>query len=426
MVEPLGRRGSCSFVHNEKFYLFHGYNGPHDRQREQGLYSYDLRTAEWSEDVLDTTRREKHVVSGEAFALVRSTLYTFGGWWDGERNSRVRELDLDTFRWREYTPNNPSEGPMHKDKAGMVAYGDEMLCVFGGYGEAPSVRNGIARQRGAQYDTDMASVWGFCWTNELHLFHLKNSVWISPMTTGPRPPPCAAFSFTKVDCHRVLLFGGRQVNARVNEIHILDMDNWSWSGAIIQTSPTDLWPIGRSFHAACSLLDPDNVGVGLSTQMQHRRHVWLPCAAPDLSPFQSMHAVEPKLFVLWGMDQNGDPISDAWELNINRMEWKELRLPPCLSVGHSWHTLACEYPSPAQIKAVVFGGTCSNMFSGPESELLSVNKTLVLEFGVSSLQQICLRYVVQEFNMDSLPASLSPVVLQGLRCVACQPLPVRL
>lgn len=174
MVEPLGRRGSCSFVHNEKFYLFHGYNGPHDRQREQGLYSYDLRTAEWSEDVLDTTRREKHVVSGEAFALVRSTLYTFGGWWDGERNSRVRELDLDTFRWREYTPNNPSEGPMHKDKAGMVAYGDEMLCVFGGYGEAPSVRNGIARQRGAQYDTDMASVWGFCWTNELHLFHLKN------------------------------------------------------------------------------------------------------------------------------------------------------------------------------------------------------------------------------------------------------------
>ena len=207
---------------------------------------------------------------------------------------------------------------MHKDKAGMVAYGDEMLCVFGGYGDAPE-RNGIVRQRGAQYDTDMASVWGFCWTNELHLFHIKKSVWISPETTGPRPPPCAAFSFTKVDSHRVVLFGGRQVNARVNEVHILNMDNWSWSGAIIPTSPTDLWPIGRSFHTACSLVDPDYVGTELSTG---RRHVWLPCAAPDLSPFQSLHTVEPKLFVLWGMDQNGDPISDAWELNINRMEWK--------------------------------------------------------------------------------------------------------
>ena len=66
-------------------------------------------------------------------------------------------------------------------------------------------------------------------------------------------------------------------------------------------------------------MDPDYVGTELSTG---RRHVWLPCAAPDLSPFQSLHTVEPKLFVLWGMDQNGDPISDAWELNINRMEWK--------------------------------------------------------------------------------------------------------
>ena len=104
----------------------------------------------------------------------------------------------------------------------------------------------------------------------------------------------------------------------------------------------------------------------------------------------------------------------------------QLRLPPCLSVGHSWHTLACEYPSPAEAKAVVFGGTYSNMFTEPESELLSVSKTIVLEFGVSSLQQICLRYVVQEFNMDSLPSSVSPVVLHGLHCVVRQPLSVRL
>ena len=173
MVEPLGLRGSCSFIRDEKFYISHGYNGPHDPQREEVLYSYDLHTAEWSELVVsDTTRREKRVVSGEAFTLVRNTLYTFGGWWDGVRNSRVRELDLDSCRWSECTSSNPSEGPMHKDKAGMVAYGDEMLCVFGGYGDAPE-RNGIVRQRGAQYDTDMASVWGFCWTNELHLFHIK-------------------------------------------------------------------------------------------------------------------------------------------------------------------------------------------------------------------------------------------------------------
>ena len=175
MVEPPGRRGACSFISDDKFYLHHGYNGPNDQQREHVLSSYDLHTAEWSEVTSDATRREPHprVVSGEAFTLVKHTLYTFGGWWDGVRNSTVLELDLETFTWRKCVPSNPSQGPMPKDKAGMVAYGDEMLCVFGGYGEAPSAHNGITPQRGAQYHTDMASMWGFCWTNELHLYHLK-------------------------------------------------------------------------------------------------------------------------------------------------------------------------------------------------------------------------------------------------------------
>ena len=59
--------------------------------------------------------------------------------------------------------------------------------------------------------------------------------WLSPQTTGMRPLPCAGFSFTKVDLHRAVLFGGRQAEKRVNEIHILNMENWvcrfciSWS-----------------------------------------------------------------------------------------------------------------------------------------------------------------------------------------------------
>ncbi len=51
-------------------------------------------------------------------------------------------------------------------------------------------------------------------------------MWFSPETTGIRPPPCAAFSFTRVDSHRVVLFAGRQRMERVNEVHILDMEEW--------------------------------------------------------------------------------------------------------------------------------------------------------------------------------------------------------
>ena len=59
----------------------------------------------------------------------------------------------------------------------------------------------------------------------IYLFHSVGT-WSSPETTGPRPPPCAGFSFTKVDLSRAVLFGGEQKRSRVNEVHILDMDNW--------------------------------------------------------------------------------------------------------------------------------------------------------------------------------------------------------
>ena len=60
----------------------------------------------------------------------------------------------------------------------------------------------------------------------LVLFYTYTGQWFSPETTGVRPPPCAAFTFIKVDYSRVVLFGGRQLEERVNHVHILDMSNW--------------------------------------------------------------------------------------------------------------------------------------------------------------------------------------------------------
>lgn len=65
---------------------------------------------------------------------------------------------------------------------------------------------------------------------------VSTGVWISPETTGSRPPPCAAFTFTRVDPYRVVVFGGRQMEGRVNELHILNMENWvsnilKWCGS---------------------------------------------------------------------------------------------------------------------------------------------------------------------------------------------------
>ena len=50
--------------------------------------------------------------------------------------------------------------------------------------------------------------------------------WSVPDTTGEAPKPCAAASFTKVDRHTAVLFGGRQKQGRVNDLAILNMEKW--------------------------------------------------------------------------------------------------------------------------------------------------------------------------------------------------------
>ena len=48
--------------------------------------------------------------------------------------------------------------------------------------------------------------------------------WSSPNVSGTRPPPCAAFSFTMIDGHHAVLFGGYQTGiGKSNDAFILDL-----------------------------------------------------------------------------------------------------------------------------------------------------------------------------------------------------------
>ena len=162
----------------------------------------------------------------------------------------------------------------------------------------------------------------------------STGTWSSPETTGPRPPPCAGFSFTKVDLSRVVLFGGEQEKGRfqshLNELHILDMDSWvsrwiahvevillpniittpqHWSGAILPSSPTDLWPRGRISHSACALFG----STSSSASGDSSKAVTF---SPSSDTSTGQH--NPQLFVLWGAGFMLHPINDAWILDICR------------------------------------------------------------------------------------------------------------
>ncbi len=45
--------------------------------------------------------------------------------------------------------------------------------------------------------------------------------------SGEGPPPCVDFSFTRVDEHRVIVFGGFQPElGTTSDAYVLDMETW--------------------------------------------------------------------------------------------------------------------------------------------------------------------------------------------------------
>ena len=118
-----------------------------------------------------------HAISGACCTVIDDHLYVFGGWVSGLRTADVHELNLASLIWRKLEPTNQGEGPFLKDKAGMVSYGNHMLCVFGGYGypghDHISLDGVYRHQKGASYAWDRSSFHEICWTNELHLLDIK-------------------------------------------------------------------------------------------------------------------------------------------------------------------------------------------------------------------------------------------------------------
>ena len=146
-----------------------------------------------------------------------------------------------------------------------------------------------------------------------------------------------------------------------------------WSGVNLPSRPDEAWPVGRSFHTACSLLDPTIVAPPHAPS--GNAHTWLPCHAPDLSPSEPTLDVYPKVLVLWGMDNNADAISDAWILDVSSLTWSLVRLPEGAETKRAWHTAAAHYPSPCEAVVVVCGGTSGNIFNTPEHQLCHISRT---------------------------------------------------
>ena len=214
--------GASICSRNEMVYVLCG----RDNSSLESPTSFKIRTLNTDTDQWTqiTTQGDTPIFTAcSACVLIDQYIYTFGGWAHGAVNNDVHRYDMTSQSWRELEPTDGSHEPMMKNKHGMVAHGNALL-IFGGYG-CPKI--GSRFQEGAEYVFDIQSLLSnLMWTNEIHLFDIEERKWVEPVVTGPRPKPCAAFSFNRIDRDRVILFGGRQKEERVNELHILDTSNW--------------------------------------------------------------------------------------------------------------------------------------------------------------------------------------------------------
>ena len=107
-----------------------------------------------------------------ASTSLHDDLFSFGGWNDKKYLNEVRRLDSKTWRWCQLSPQNAEGAPMPKFGCGMISFG-ECLGMFGGY----VIPRGPTEPQSFIKDTRFTD--GRGWTNEFHIFHLKEGVYNS-------------------------------------------------------------------------------------------------------------------------------------------------------------------------------------------------------------------------------------------------------
>ena len=107
-----------------------------------------------------------------ACASIQDSLYTYGGWDGSSIQSGLHCLSgTSAMEWRKLEERIPQDGPMRKGGCRMVQFNDGILVLFGGYGFPRA-----AIQPGSSFIKNERSSEGRGWTNECHLFDVKQGM----------------------------------------------------------------------------------------------------------------------------------------------------------------------------------------------------------------------------------------------------------
>lgn len=249
------REGQCSCSHGNKMYLFGGVIQGHAEELVESneLLCYDAVSDTWSQ--IEAKGDVPMGRSAASLMAVDNRLYLFGGlshmagWTDS-----LHVFDLDTSTWQEKKSEGTKPSPRDKLQGAVV---EKNIYYFGGFGP---------KQTGEEDDdwedmddddeddiideerTQQAAQFG--WFNDLYVYDTVSDKWHQPMQMNLGvPTPRAAHAMCSVD-RDLYIFGGRDTEKRVNDLHIFNVDTRKWK--------TDLEckgqpPAPRSFHTATAV-----------------------------------------------------------------------------------------------------------------------------------------------------------------------------
>ncbi|XP_069772485.1 kelch domain-containing protein 1 isoform X2 [Narcine bancroftii] len=335
------RSGHCAVLDGCSLYVWGGYVTYENNEvylPNDEIWVYEIESGIWQRQPMkgDLPRP----MSGSCAACLNGVMYIFGGYDDLGYSNELYSVNLqvknDVFTWKKIC-NYEGSPPTPRDKLSCWVHKDKLI-YFGGYGcKKINELNDSFDVNEASWEEEM--FWG--WNYDIHVFDPNMNIWYQPIIKGISPRPRAAHACATLG-NKGYLFGGRILETRINDLHCLDLDTWTWSGEI---TVKGIRPQGRSWHTLTSVTDD-------------------------------------QLFLFGGLSAESQPLSDAWIYSVGISEWRQLEHCP-KNRPRLWHTacLGKEY------EVMVFGGSKDDLLSFDSGHC---NDVLIFQTQPYSLFRLCL------------------------------------
>ncbi|XP_069166928.1 kelch domain-containing protein 2 isoform X1 [Procambarus clarkii] len=318
-------------------------------------------------------------LSGSCAAVHHQHMYLFGGWtnntsdeYENSSNSLWR-LHLPSLTWELLFPEGIPPFPC--DKAACWVFKNRFY-VFGGFGPARELHS----MSGVKVTFVRDNIFPSGWIDQLVYYDIENNKWVWPETQGPKPSPRAAHT-ADVTGDKVFIFGGRFKEARMNDLHCLDLTNMIWSGNLTESAVQET-PEGRSWHTFNFVSENKAVIYGgFNTSQQVLNDCWLLKVEVD-EPFQALYSIT----------------------------WREVPLAYDHGVPRCWHTAAVVPPG----ELYILSGLTQPYYITMAMLIDHAEDLLVLRFSPPSLQRLGIEVVGKHREKLQEQWHLLPQTLQHI------------